>query len=155
MSDFVPGNMNLEQYEAKLRRMAQVLETIQDGAERLEPGQLEVAIERNRLISRMHEESGGDLALQNRLLSRELAVELLMIDNSIEQQYVIQAMEGLLADRGVDVDELRAAVVAGEAVAPTPEKPASPALEEPARGHTRRDKSPGVVAALGLSKELE
>ena len=101
MSDFVPGNMNLEQYEAKLRRMAQVLETIQDGAERLEPGQLEVAIERNRLISKMHEESGGDLALQNRMLSRELAGELLMIDNTEEQVHVMEAMEGLLIDGGV------------------------------------------------------
>ena len=42
MSDFVPGNMNLEQYESKLRRMAQVLQTMP--GEDLEPGQLEVAI---------------------------------------------------------------------------------------------------------------
>ena len=146
MSDFVPGNMNLEQYETKLRRMAQVLQTMP--GEDLEPGQLEVAIERNRLISRMHEESGGDLALQNRLLSRELAAELLTIDNSEEQRYMIEAMEALLTDRGVDVDEIKTAVVTGSAVAPTPEKPASPAPgESSARGRSHRDKSPGVVAA--------
>ena len=128
MRDFVPGNMVLEQYESQLRRMAAVLETMP--GESLQPGQLEVALERNRLISRMYEESGGDRALQNRLLSRELAAELLTIDNTVEQRYVIEAMEGLLTDRGVDVEEIRTAVVTGDAVAPTPEKPASPAPGE-------------------------
>ena len=66
------------------------------------------------------------------MLKREFAFELLELDaDNVEQRGRIAALESMLTERSVVIDELRGLIASGIDVAPSPIRPLSPELEGP------------------------
>ena len=94
---YVPEKETLDRYQNRVRRQAQVLETLGDP---LGGGVLEALLAKAAYELRLHEEARGDPERQLRLLKREYAFELMDIDQSEAQAGRLNALESMLEARG-------------------------------------------------------
>ena len=116
LAGYDPYKETLEAYLNKVERQAQALEVL---GEPLPDGVLAVLKAKAEYEARLHSETvaGADAV---RMLKREFALEYMGLDGSQSQQVQLSALEGLLIERGVDVEELKARLTLG--VADSPER---------------------------------
>ena len=121
LESFKPDRDSLDKHLLRLDRQARVLANLN---EPLPDGKLEVLKAKAQMEFRLHSEAPSDPERQTRLIKREFG--LASVDDSLDDdgRSRLAALEELLTDRGVNMEELRKMITSGQAIAPTPDQKA-------------------------------
>ena len=123
LKGYNPQSETLEKYTDRLVRQAAVLDKL---GQPLGAHILEALIEKAKYGLRLHQQVGDDMERRRRVLEREFALESVSPDGSDEQKHRIMALESLLRDQGVVLDDLRMKIALGQPVAPSPVREPEP-----------------------------
>ncbi len=131
-TSYNPQKEVLEVYLERLRKQAQALEIL---GQPLGAGIVETLQATAPFSLRISEECPGDSVEAVKLLKREYAFEMLEIDGTEQQAYRIRALEGMLEDRQVSVDDLKVRLASGAT------------LQTPSPVQATRSSEPGLASS--------
>ena len=116
---FDPRKETLGDYTTRLRKQASALEVL---GSPLSPGVLDTLLVVAQMGAKLHQEAQNPQE-EIRLIKREYAYELIEDDPALDRKVKIMALESMMRDRGLDVQEFKRRIQRGDPLSPERTRP--------------------------------